>query len=160
LPRRPGERREPLLLHGVPRSLASAAAERGLELGCAIELCLERALVLRDLEAVGRASLYPRLLALAEPARVRRALPQAKARYLQFLVGARERSRGGSHDGCGGDVTIDVPLRLFPRVVDVAEDADLDATALCEALRLEIAAVSDGRTMSEWAALAALALSR
>jgi len=160
LPRRPGERREPLLLPHLPSSLASAAADRGLELGCAVELCLERAVVLEDLTELGIVSLFPRLLALCEVARVRRALPPAKARYLQVLLGARERRLECAGRGGAGSVTVDVPMRLFPRVLDAVPSAELSAIALAQALELEIAAVSEGRTMIEWTALAALTLTQ
>jgi hypothetical protein len=161
LPRRPGERREPLVVPLLPHALTQAAAERGLDLGCAVELCLERALVVRDLADVGVASLYPRLLALASTTRVRRALPPAKARYLQVLLAALDhRSELTAEEHGASEAVIDIPLRLFPRVVDVVPSAQLDASALDEALRLEVAAVGSGRSMSEWAALAALGLSR
>jgi hypothetical protein len=160
LPRRPGERREPLALPNLPTALVVAATASQLELGCAIELCLERALVVRDLSELGRSDLYPPLLELVASARIRRGLPTAKARYLQTLLAARERpgfmpdsERGGS------DTVVDVPLRLFPRVLDVVNEG-FDAQQLDEAIRLEVAAVADGRTMSEWAALSALRLSR
>jgi hypothetical protein len=161
LPRRPGERREPLVVPRLPRLLALAATQRGLELGCAVELCLERALVVRDLEELGLASLYPQVLSLAGGTRVRRSLPPAKARYLQVLLAALDRrADAAAEDGGMGEAVIDIPLRLFPRVVDILACAQLDACALDEALRLELAAAGTGRSMSEWAALAALSLSR
>jgi hypothetical protein len=160
LPRRPGERREPLALTNLPTAFAAAATASQLELGCGVELCLERALVVRDLSELGRTDLYPPLLELAASARVRRGLPTARARYLQMLLAARDwpgfmpdSERGGS------DTVVDVPLRLFPRVLDVVNES-FDAQQLEEAIRLEVAAVADGRTMSEWAALSALRLSR
>ena len=53
-----------------------------------------------------------------------------------------------------------MPLRLFPRIADVVDELVAHgATELDEALGLEIAASSAGRTMSEWAAFAALRLS-
>lgn len=160
-PRRPGERREPLVVPHLPLELGQAAAERGFDLGCAVELCLERALVVRDLADVGVASLYPRLLALAATTRVGRALPAAKAHYLQVLLAALDRgSEPTAKEHGAKETVIDIPLRLFPRVVDVVPSAQLDANALDEALRLEVAAVGTGRSMSEWAVLAALGLSR
>lgn len=168
LPRRPGERREPLGAVVSPR-LRAAASARGLDVRCAAELCLERALVVRDLATFGRDDLYPPILATAAAVTVTESLPPAKARYLRMLVVSRDRvgneldaPRGASHeaDDARDDVVVDVPLRLFPRVARVA-DAVANATEddLAEALALEIAAVSDGRTMCEWAAVAALELS-
>jgi hypothetical protein len=142
--------------------LAGLAVARGLEVGCAVELCLERALVRRDLTAAGELMTYPRLLAFADAASVRRALPAAKATYLQMLLVARSRSATLPDPQNGiSDMVVDVPLRLFPRVIDVVEEMDaVGPLQLDEALRLEVAAASDGRTMSEWAALAALGLNR
>lgn len=105
---------------------------------------------------------YPRLLAFADAASVRRALPAAKATYLQMLLVARSRSATLPDPQNGiSDMVVDVPLRLFPRVIDVVTEMDaVGPLQLDEALRLEVAAASDGRTMSEWAALAALGLNR
>lgn len=107
LPRRPGERREPILVRGVSHSLAGAAAARGLELGCAVELCLERSLVLRDLDAVRLASLYPRLLAVADAARVLRpsGTPAAFTRTRRAPTASRPRRprpTGRGRRRCGG----------------------------------------------------------
>jgi|SRR6266545_4423738 len=168
LPRRPGERREPLSVDLSP-ALAAAAAARGLDLACAAELCLERALIAADLVTLGRRQLYKPLLALVGSATVNRPLPPAKARYLQMLLAARAGALRTDAPGApiaidgtdgAGDTVVDVSLRLFPRVLDVAEQLTTScAEELIEALALEIAAVSDGRTMSEWAAVAALRFS-
>jgi hypothetical protein len=160
LPRRPGERREPLTLPRLPNNLAVAAEARGLELSCAVELCLERALVLRDLADLDRLGLYARVLDRAARTPVRRPLSPAKARYLQMLVTARDRPPVPSGaDSSKNKAVVDVPLRLFPRVLDIVDEAILGDCDLHAALQIEIAAVSDGRTMSEWAAFAALHLS-
>lgn len=167
LPRRPGERREPLAVSLSP-ALAAAAAERELDLGCATELCLERALVIADLAVLAGPELYDeRLLAAAAHATVSRPLPAAKARYLQMLVAARDRDAvvvdtvDAIEDADGADETVvDIPLRLFPRVATVVDETtSVGAAHLAEALTLEIGAVSEGRTMSEWAALAVLRFS-
>jgi hypothetical protein len=119
----------------------------------------------RDLSEVGRLEVYPSLLEVATTTTVARALPGAKARYLQMLIVA---ARDGEAvlktailevESDTTDAVVDVPLRLFPRVQDVTVPATFGATQLAEGLQLEIAAVSDGRTMSEWAVLAALRLS-
>ena len=159
-PRRPGERREPLPLR-VSRALASAGAARGLDVGCAVEICLERALLIADLDALGRLQLYDQLLATAATAPVRHVLPPAKARYLQMLVAARDRDPTVLDPATrAGEVVVDVPLRLFPRVTAVASEiACAEGDELSAALTLEIAATSDGRTMTEWASLSALRLS-
>lgn len=116
--------------------------------------------MIRDLTELDHLAIYPRLLEVAASTPVSRALPPAKARYLRMLVAARDRTAVVDADSAADETVVDVPLRLFPRVLDAV---DLIASAgtdqLAEALRLEIAAVSDGRMMSEWAPLAALRLS-
>jgi hypothetical protein len=161
MPRRPGERREPLSTR-VCAALVAAAARRGLEPDCAAELCLERALVIADLAALGRAEFYEQLLALAERTTLTLPLPGAKADYLQMLLASRGRQQvPGIATGTALETIVNVPLRLFPRVADIAYNlASSGEEELVEALALEIGAVSEGRTMSEWAALAALRLSR
>jgi hypothetical protein len=159
--RRPGERREPLNVDLAP-PLLEAAARRRLDAACAAELCLERALVIADLVALERPRLYEPLLTAATAVRVARPLPAAKARYLQMLVAALDRCQADAADAdapVDSDVVVDVPLRLFPRVIDVADELPTCGDdEVAEALRLEIAAASTGRTMSEWAALTALRL--
>jgi hypothetical protein len=53
---------------------------------------------------------------------------------------------------------IDVPLRLFPRVLTVSPGEALKASRLREAIAIERAAVAAGRTMSEYALLFAAVL--
>lgn len=140
--------------------MVRAAREHGLDPAAAAELCFERALVRADLTAIGRCDLYQPLLAVARVTSVTRPLPPAKAQYLRMLLAARDRRDGADAAADGGKIGVDVPLRLFPRVLDVAHEiASFGDRELEEALTLEIAAVSDGRTMSEWAVLAALRLS-
>jgi hypothetical protein len=124
----------------------------------AVELCLERALVLRDLAALP-ASILDQLLAEAATATIVRSLPPAKSRYLQLLLSARTHTPVWAFDVKRGVEQIaDVPLRLFPRVLDVANLERQGDRELEQSLGLEIAAASEGRTMSEWAALRALRL--
>jgi hypothetical protein len=158
-PRRPGERREPLSVR-VGGELVSAAGGRGLSVEAAAELCLERALIVGDLVAAGCVVLLPRLIVEATATSVARSLPVAKAHYLRLLLTAREHAAAASTlENSSGDRTVDVSLRLFPRVLEVVNLDRCGDSELREALQLEIAAVSDGRTMSEWAALTALRVS-
>jgi hypothetical protein len=145
----------------IAPALALAVANSNLDTSCAVELCLERALVVHDLAAVGYPQLYERLLTVAGKIPVRRALPAAKARYLQMLIAARDLDPlHATADGASGAI-VDVPYRLFPRVTAIVDEiVSAGVDHLAEALTLEIAAVADGRTMSEWTALAALRLSR
>jgi hypothetical protein len=160
MPRRPGERREPLTLPGLPPGLTTAAARYGLDVGCVAELCLERSLLVRDLRELGRSAMYPRLIETAAVTGIRRALPAARARYIQMLLAATHRGPSGAErEPATTDVVIDVPLRLFPRVLDVVADTAFEPTEVRDALKFEIAAASEGRSMSEWAALTTLRLS-
>jgi hypothetical protein len=159
MPRRPGERREPLSVQ-LELPLLKAACERGLAPATAAELCLERALVRADLAELQQLGIYVRLVGVAAATTVSRSLPQSKALYLRLLLLARDGVEVADGVGADLDTGIDVPLRLFPRVLDVVEElAGCGHLELGEALTLEIAAVSQGRTMTEWAALAALRLS-
>jgi hypothetical protein len=159
VPRRPGERREPLSID-VPRCLRELADARGIDPACAAELCLERALVLSDLAAVDCSNLYDELLKRASSAPITLPLPGAAASYLQTLLVARDH-RDLAASAAPDQMPLTVALRLFPRVYSVIDELGrFGEVELGQALALEIAAVANGRTMSEWAAVAALMLRR
>jgi hypothetical protein len=115
---------------------------------------------MQDLVECGASELYPRILEMADRAEVHAALPPAKSRYLQMLLAARARSFAENPEAITEHAAVDVPLRLFPRVVEIAATADFSPQALDEAVRLEVAATSAGRLMSEWALLRAFLLRR
>jgi hypothetical protein len=149
-PCRPGERREPLHLAPFPYlAFASAAATRGLALGCASELALEAVLIRDDYERLGWAEGFTALLAASEEQRFTVALPAPYRRYRNHLLrrGARELER------CELEEPVSVPLRLFPRVLTLDYQEALIEARLDQAITLELAALCDGRTMSEYALL-------
>lgn len=152
---RAGDRHEPWTLPASPalRALAEAALAAGIELELALRLCLERALVVADLRAVGVE--VARLDSLAARACVSGALDAADCAYLRRLT---RREDAGSARPLGDAIIVGLPSRLTARLLaagpeELLERAGLDVEA---ALSWEIAAVLDGRTISEWAPLAAL----
>lgn len=148
-PLRPGERREALPGLHVSRAFAGAAAKRGLSVSVATEIALERALVLADLTGLGRAELFPELLTTAGRQRFLQALPGSYRRYRASLLSACPREYRELELG----EPAAVPLRFFPRVLELDYDKSLTRAALDEAIILELGALCAGRTMSEYALL-------
>ncbi|MDW5597224.1 hypothetical protein VSS74_22950 [Conexibacter stalactiti] len=149
---RAGDRHEPwtLPVGGALAAVADAAATAGVEFELAVRLCAEAALVRDDLRAVGAG--VGALDALAGAAVVATRVDASDCAYLRRLTrrGAQERRT------LGDAVIVGLPARLSARLLAVDVD-DLLANADVEsALAWEIAAVLDGRTISEWAPLAAL----
>jgi hypothetical protein len=145
-PDRPGERREPLPGLLCKQHFVEAVADRGLSLGTAASLTLERACVVGDLETLGLSQCLADLLLAADDQRFMVALSAPYRRYRDHLASGRSDSR--PQDLAGPVV---VPLRLFPRVLDIDYEQALTAAALKEAIALELAALCVGRTMSEYA---------
>jgi hypothetical protein len=125
-----------------------------LPIALGTELALERAVAFEELRRLDLVELWPGLLREAHEARVGAAIAAPYARYLRSL---NMRSEGCDESG---DVIIDVPLRLFPRVQEVDLLAALTTESLDEALALEIAAVASGRVMTEWVLAKALEATR
>lgn len=148
-PVRPGQRREPLLALTVGISFATAAADRGLSLGVAIELALERALVFADLKLIRQADRFADLLVAAQRQRFVAPLPGAYGRYQASLL----RTRRHRLNNVELDEPVAVPLRFFPRILELDYDEALDPMAIDEAVALELAALCSGRTMTEYALL-------
>jgi hypothetical protein len=149
-----GERNEPwtLCVDDGLRALAAHAAELGLDLELALRLALETALATAELTAL-RVDLDA-LDRIAGGAAVDRTVDACHAAYLRRLTTAAP---------CD-PVELDalflagLPVRLSTRLLS-ADLAELLAAADLERARAwEIAAVLDGRTISEWAPLTALAL--
>lgn len=147
LPLRPGERREPIIDLRVERQFATAAASRGLTLGTAVELTLERALVIADLESLNRSDLFNSLLGNAKQQRFIAPLPGPYRRYRASLLQTEPREL----DEDELDEPKVVPLRFFPRVLEINYAEALTADAIDEGRTLELAALCAGRTMSEYA---------
>jgi hypothetical protein len=153
---RPAEAREPWELQSSAtlRAVAEEAHACGLPLPVAVSLVCELRLVLGD---VGR----PVVGALDRAARagcVEARLSAADAAYLRLLtVGRRDR-----HDDVGRRVcTVDIPSRLSSRLLNCGgPERLLERGWLERACEWECAAVLEGRTMSEWAALTRLRVSQ
>jgi hypothetical protein len=145
--RRPGERREPLDVE-VPAAFAAAAATLGISLAAAVEIAFECELVKEDIAQLGRGDEFHALVLTAAGARV--AVPTAPtyARYLRALAGNRANT---VDEADRLEEPVDLPLRLFPRVLEITPDAALREDRLRQGVALERAAVCAGRTMSEYA---------
>lgn len=149
---RPGDRHEPWTL-SADRALcriAEDAVRLGLDFELAIRLVVETALTARDLLAagVGLASIDEQ----AKRTRVRRPVDAAGSSYLRRLL----REELGETPVLGSTVNVGLPMRLTARLLG-ADLHDLLAGAnVPRAREWEIAALSEGMTLSEWAAWAAL----
>jgi hypothetical protein len=144
--RRPGERREPMLIHTeISTGFRTAAAEFSIDAELAVTLALERVLTLDDASTAGVAIdvAQPYLNRRAAEAKVVRELTGPLSAYLQALTGRARFPRLES--------PVAVPVRLFPRVLSVDVGAALVPDILNEAVAWERAAVLSGRLMSEWA---------
>jgi hypothetical protein len=153
LGRRPGERREPFPAE-ISDAFGAAAAAHGLSVPCGVEITLELELIRRDFAAQCWEHRLEPLLRQAEAERITNAVAAPLADYLQHLRTTRPRS----FDPLELEGPIDLPLRLFPRITSVDTTHVLTPERLEKALVLERAAVSAGRTMTEYALLRAAAL--
>ncbi len=138
----------------IPDAFVAATAAHGLSVACSVEITLELELVRRDLAALRRELGLERLLKQAESERFGGAVAAPLAHYLRQLWRTRPRSL----DPLELEEPIDVPLRFFPRVLSVDTTEALIPERLEQALVLERAAVSAGRTMTEYALVHAAAL--
>lgn len=154
---RPADRCEPWPVEDGPqlRSLAAAADVCGLSLELAAVLVVERALLAGELAEYGFDGLPRRLDAMAARAKVTVELAEPLSAYLAALSRRRPRGAAGSLPRL-----LAVPMRLTERILARPGRPQLDATLLRSALAWERAAVLEGRTMSEWAAVKALELGR
>ena len=155
---RPGDVREPwnLKASAAVRRLAAQALELPVHLDTAIALVIERELLRRDLGtsehlAGALASLD---LHAVEHVAVRLALRSADAVYLRSLThGAEIDVERLVVPRAGAELCVGLPARLSARIFAAGgPQALVENTDLEPAVRLEIAAVCAGKTMSEWAA--------
>lgn len=150
---RPYERLEPWpLTEETARRLAAAANARQLPFETTGALVVERTLLARDLSMPGRDSFTTALDEIASRMRVERALTEPQSAYLRALSPSRlpaVRTANLPH-------LLPLPMRLIERIGEGGLDGAVDVTLLESALLWERAAVLNGRTMSEWAALTAL----
>lgn len=149
---RTGDRHDPWTLKASEpvRVLARGAAARGVDLELAVRLTVEHALVRRDLIAIGVDAGTVDLVAHA--ARVSDRLDASAATYLRRLTHPRD----GVRSNLGDSITVGLPLRLTARLLAVSIETLIREADLDRAIAWEVAAVVAGRTMSEWAPLAAL----
>jgi hypothetical protein len=155
---RPGDVREPwnLKASASVRLLAAQALELPVHLDTAIALVIERELLRRDLDASERrgGALASLDVHAVKHVAVRLALRSADAVYLRSLThGAEIDEKRLVVPRPGTELCVGLPARLSAQIFAaggpqaLVEDGDLEL-----AVRLEIAAVCAGRTMSEWAA--------
>lgn len=150
---RAGDRLEPWALPASPAvaRLITRAAAAGIDQELAVRLCVEAALARAALCAVG---VDPAAVdRLAEPTRFQQRLDDRDASYARRLThAAGDRQPQAPRT----PTTIGLPLRLTAQLADV-DLGDLLRDADPERARAwELAALADGRTMTEWALLTAL----
>jgi hypothetical protein len=125
-----------------------AAADAGLPAPEAVRLCLERALVLVDVAALGLdpdAARY-RIGLVAASARTRRALVPEHAEYVRALQLGRPVPPADASDG----LAVVLAARLLTRALSVCPQT-FRAEVVAEMIAWELAAALEGRTMGEWA---------
>lgn len=146
-PRRPGELHERLWLSTeLDSSLRAGAAEAGVAVSTTAAILIEFALLSADLRGL---ALDPETLnSAAVRCKIARRLSAAEADYLR-LLSARRWSRPDE-----GPIT--APVRLLGRLPLLDLGKSLDLERLDRALQWEIAALAEGRTMTEWGLHAAL----
>ncbi len=143
-PRRPGELHEALPLPAdSAQAIATQATHAGVGLDVAASLVVEAGLIADDTRmAAGGQGPQPSHEALA--------LPEASARYLRALTVGRRRGAPVLPRG-----SVAVPVRLVPRLAAASTERLIGAIELEVAIAWEVAAVRQGRTMSEWALMQA-----
>jgi hypothetical protein len=148
---RPAEAREPWELQpcSALSLLVYKAEQLGLPLAVAVSLVCELRLVLADVGAKHAQALdYA-----ARDATVRVPLSEADAAYLRLLTRGESRRLAAPRE----HIIVDLPSRLTSRLLDAGgPQALIDVNLLEWARGWERAAVLQGRTMCEWAALTAL----
>jgi hypothetical protein len=149
---RAGDRHEPWPLHPSPglTRIATVASREGIDFELAARLCVESALAAADLRETG---LNPAILdRVALRARVVGELDDRDAAYLRRLVRVSPYAPAPTAAG----VTVGLPLRLTARLLGASIDGLLEAADPVRAVAWELSALLEGRTISEWAPLAAL----
>lgn len=133
------------------RAFLSAAATAGISEKQAVELAVERGLVLLDGQGLGLDVERVRsvLSRAARGARVTSPLGATAAGHLWSLSGEHRTGGASSDDG----LTVELPERLVARLRPGILPDCLTSRAVAEMVAWERAAVLESRTMSEWAAL-------
>jgi hypothetical protein len=149
---RAGDRHEPWTLQATPalERVATVASRAGIDFDLAVRLCVESALAAADLRETG---LEPAMLDRAAlGARVGDELEDRDAAYLRRLVRVSPCAPRPTAAGA----TVGLPVRLTARLLGTSLDALLETTDPVRAVAWELSALLEGRTISEWAPLAAL----
>jgi hypothetical protein len=156
--RRPGERVDAFVaqpsLVTVVRKVATQAARRGLLLDLASALVVEHGLVLEQIRAISRcdAESLARSLDVAAAAAVHdHVAPGPEADYLRALIRARNRDVRFVRQPDVSSSVLALPVRLLNRGTE-AVGRGMANGSLDVALNWEIAAVTGGQSMGEWAA--------
>lgn len=142
--RRPGELHDVVALGRSSGLIAATAARSRIGVDLAVTLLLELQLLACDCAAAGLA--LPAVPPISSP---RRRLSAAEADYLRVLT-----FRPGA-DATSVD-RVALPVRLLPRFSSSVIEAAASAVDLEEAIRWEVAALLEGRTIAELALLLAL----
>jgi hypothetical protein len=153
---RPADRCEPWFIEDGAelRALADAASRGGVAFGLAAVLVVERRLLAVELATQGLDGEFARRLdAEAACANVTVELSASLSAYLVALSGHSREAAGSV------TAPVALPMRLTERILARQVEPQFDAALLPSALMWERAAVLEGHTMSEWAALKVLELS-
>lgn len=175
---RAGDRHDPWTFVASPalRQLADAAAAAGVDFELAMRIVVEGTLAEWELRSAG---VDPALLdATAAQACAGAQLDEAARAYLRRLTAGRGAVAAGAADApdafaapgaravadapragareFGDAVTVGLPVRLSGRLLRVDLDALVASADVERALAWEVAALLDGRTISEWAPIVAL----
>jgi hypothetical protein len=133
------------------QAFLATAATAGIGTGQAVELAVERGLVLLDGQGLGLdvERIRSTLNRAARGARVTGGLGAKAAGHLWALSGEHRAVGVPSEDG----LTLELPERLLTRLRPGILPDCLTSRAVAEMVAWERAAVLEGRSMSEWAAL-------
>lgn len=131
------------------KAFVSAAARAGLSSQEAVQLALERELVLADAAAFGLDVDAARAIlgAVARSAAARRPLSPGDAARVRRLATAQPLLV----PALAGALTVELPDRVATRARGSVPARALDERVVAEMVAWELAALLDGRSMSEWA---------
>jgi hypothetical protein len=140
------------------QAFLATAATAGVGTRQAVELAVERGLVLLDGQGLGLdvERVRSTLNRAARGARVTGALGAKAAGHLWALSGERRAVDAPRNDG----LTVELPERLLTRLRPGILPDCLTSRAVAEMVAWERTAVLEGRSMSEWAALSLAAAVR
>ena len=156
---RPGDRAEPIRFARTKEleGLAVDSARAGVPVELAISLLAQRRLVIDTLEELIPSGLQRLLDQAAADQRTGIPLNGAAAGYLRDL----QRYKSIDVPELSTPLIVPLPLRVVDRLLSADRYRDVTSAFLGQARRWEIASVTQGQVMTEWAATAvAQALAR